>query len=281
MSAAPRKRVFSAVRRRLCAANVLATAALVFSMSGAAVASQQYLASAARKTHASKAHYTLNSTKQISPGVMRALQASTPGAAGPIGVAGAQGAAGGQGPPSSAPGPTGARGPAPAGSQGSQGPVGPQGITGVAGPTGPSKSMMGRTFHLSIPLNEEVTKLFELPGGVSASLTCIGFRVLQIAFISLAAPEPSSAQGSLIGSTFPGAPLEDKSAAARRTELSPSGSIVTVLHSNSQGTIAISTHGVLDASISTPTLVARLNAYVAVEPEECIAEGAVIATPRS
>ena len=259
MSAAPRKRVFSAVRGRLCAANVLATAALVFSMSGAAVASQQYLASAAGKTHASKAHYTLNSTKQISPAVMRVLQASTPGAAGPAGAAGAQGQAG-------APGP--------------QGPSGVSGAVGAAGAVGPSKSPFARTFRFSVPLNEEILTFFQLPGGVSGSLTCIGFRALQIAFVSFAAPVPSSAQTSLIGDDFGGSPLEDKSGTATRRELEPSGSVVTVLHSNAKGTIAVSTHGDLNASISTPSLVARVNAYVAVLPEECEIEGAVVATPR-
>jgi hypothetical protein len=259
MSAAPRKRVISAVRRRLCAANVLATAALVFSMSGAAVASQQYLASAAHKTHSSKARYALSSTSQISPGVMRALQAASPGAAGAAGAAG---------------------GPGPAGPRGPLGVVGAQGALGAAGPTGPSKSPMARTFHAATPLNEEIVTFFELPGGVSGSLTCIGFRALQIAFISLAAPEPAAAQTSLIGSDFPGSPLEDKSGTATHKELSPGGSVVTVLHSNSKGTIAIPTHGDLNASISSPSLVARLNMYITVNPEECIVEGAVVATPR-
>jgi len=70
------------LRRHLSYANVIATLALVFAMSGSAIAAK---------------HYLLNSTKQISPSLMKKLHGRT-GAGGPRGAAGAQGAPGAQGP---------------------------------------------------------------------------------------------------------------------------------------------------------------------------------------
>lgn len=89
------------IRRRLSYANVLATLALVFAMSGGALAAN---------------HYLLNSAKQISPKLLAKLK----------GRAGAKGKAGPAGPA----GPTG-----PAGATGAQGPAGPQGTQGAAAPT--------------------------------------------------------------------------------------------------------------------------------------------------
>jgi hypothetical protein len=75
-------------RRRLSYANVTATLALFFAMSGGALAAK---------------HYLISSTKQIKPSVLKALK----GKAGPAGTPGAAGTAGGQGPQ----GATGATGP--------------------------------------------------------------------------------------------------------------------------------------------------------------------------
>jgi Collagen triple helix repeat (20 copies) len=103
--------VFSVIRKRLCYANVVATLALVFAMSGGALAA---------------GHYLLTSTSQVSPKVLKALR-------GKNGMAGAQGAQGPQGPR----GETGAGGPAgPAGAQGVQGPQGEPGAAGAAGKEG-------------------------------------------------------------------------------------------------------------------------------------------------
>jgi len=69
------------MRRRFSYANVAATLALVFSMSGGALAAK---------------HYLINSTKQINPKVLKALKGKT-GAAGLPGAAGAAGKEGSQG----------------------------------------------------------------------------------------------------------------------------------------------------------------------------------------
>jgi hypothetical protein len=94
--------MFSVIRSRLCYANVVATLALVFAMSGGALAA---------------GHYLLTSTSQVSPKVLKALR----GRSGTPGPAGSQGAAGPQGP---------------AGAQGSQGPKGETGAAGAAGVAG-------------------------------------------------------------------------------------------------------------------------------------------------
>lgn len=86
----------SRVTGRLSYANVIATLALVFALSGGALAAS---------------HYLINSTKQISPAVLRALRGRT----GPTGPAGPQGDAG---------------------AQGSQGATGPHGVHGPTGPAG-------------------------------------------------------------------------------------------------------------------------------------------------
>jgi hypothetical protein len=74
------------VRKRLSYANVTATLALVFAMSGGALAAH---------------HYLINSTKQINPKVLSKLKGRTgkTGPAGPQGLAGAPGAKGETGPP--------------------------------------------------------------------------------------------------------------------------------------------------------------------------------------
>jgi hypothetical protein len=79
--------MFSAIRRHISYANVAATLALVFSMSGGALAAK---------------HYLINSTKQIKPSVLSALnghngKTGAKGAAGPAGASGAPGAKGEKG----------------------------------------------------------------------------------------------------------------------------------------------------------------------------------------
>jgi len=99
--------MFSRIRRRSTYANVVATLALVFAMSGGALAA---------------GHYLITSTKQISPKVLKSLK----GANGSSGAPGAAGAGGPAGPA----GPTGPAGPA--------GPTGPGGANGANGANGQS-----------------------------------------------------------------------------------------------------------------------------------------------
>jgi hypothetical protein len=96
--------MFSAIRKRLTPATVIATIALVFAMSGGAYAAGKYL---------------ITSTKQISPKVLKSLQ----------GRAGARGATGLQGP-------AGAPGVGTPGPQGPAGAAGPKGDTGATGAPG-------------------------------------------------------------------------------------------------------------------------------------------------
>jgi hypothetical protein len=87
--------------RRLSYANVSATLALVFSMSGGALAAN---------------HYLISSAKQINPTVLKKLK----GASGKAGAPGAQGAAGA------------------AGAAGKEGAPGKEGVPGKTGERGPS-----------------------------------------------------------------------------------------------------------------------------------------------
>src|SRR6266550_3739047 len=98
-------------RRHLTYANVTATLALVFAMSGGALAAK---------------HYLINSTKQISPKVLKALK----GKSGKAGATGKEGPAGKDG----APGATGKEGLR--GAEGAPGSTGKDGPKGEEGPPG-------------------------------------------------------------------------------------------------------------------------------------------------
>jgi collagen triple helix repeat protein len=112
--------MFSVLRRRMSYANVVATLALVFAMSGGALAASKFL---------------ITSTKQIKPSVLAQLK----GKAGKNGAVGAQGPAGLAGPA----GPAGPQGPAGAngkdGAPGPEGKEGKQGLPGKDGTTGFTK----------------------------------------------------------------------------------------------------------------------------------------------
>jgi Collagen triple helix repeat (20 copies) len=114
-------------RRRLSYANVASTLALVLAGSGGALAAT---------------HYLINSSKQISPKVLRELKGDVGaqgrrGAAGPQGATGATGAQGAQGIQGNA-GATGE-----AGAKGVEGPRGPEGSPGREGPPGPEGGSVG------------------------------------------------------------------------------------------------------------------------------------------
>jgi len=93
------------MRSKLTYANIVATLALLFAMSGGAIAAS---------------HYLITSTKEISPKVLRALH----GARGKTGAQGSQGSQGAQGTQGTQ------------GTQGAQGAQGPQGVQGPKGDTG-------------------------------------------------------------------------------------------------------------------------------------------------
>src|SRR5579863_741287 len=133
--------MFGSVRRRLSYANVVATMALVFAMSGGALAA---------------GHYLLTSTKQISPKVLKALKGKegAPGAAGAQGAAGPAGPAGAKGEAGAA-GPKGETGPA-----GATGATGPKGSAGAAGPEGSPWTAGG-----TLPSGKTETGVFATSGG--------------------------------------------------------------------------------------------------------------------
>jgi hypothetical protein len=108
--------MLKAIRNRLTYANIAATLALLFAMTGGAYAANKFL---------------ITSTKQISPKVLKSLKGTNGknGAAGPAGPAGAAGAG--------TPGPAGPQGPAgPAGAPGAKGETGPAGAAGPEGKPG-------------------------------------------------------------------------------------------------------------------------------------------------
>jgi hypothetical protein len=121
------------IRRHLTYANVAATLALVFSLSGAAAAAT---------------HYLINSTKQINPKVLKSLAAKQgprgpEGVQGPLGPQGLLGLGGGPTGRTGAIGPTGVQGLT--GTPGGIGEEGSKGATGASGPTGPGAGATGAT----------------------------------------------------------------------------------------------------------------------------------------
>jgi hypothetical protein len=124
--------MFSRLRRHLSYANVAATLAVVFAMSGGAYA----LGGGGHQPAGSASASTAHAAKKV-----KKRSKSTAGARGP---AGAQGLAGAQGPAGAA-GPQGEKGPGgekgaagAAGKEGAAGPQGPAGPQGVPGPKGQS-----------------------------------------------------------------------------------------------------------------------------------------------
>jgi hypothetical protein len=153
------------ISRHATYANVVATLALCFAVSGGAA----YAAS----------HYLITSTKQIKPGVLKQLagKAGPPGAPGPVGPSGPQGPAGAAGPkgetgPAGTPGKEGA--PGSEGKQGKEGKPGKEGSPWSAGGTLPSGrtetgvwSSSGGTpapISFSIPLAEPLAWSENQPG---------------------------------------------------------------------------------------------------------------------
>jgi hypothetical protein len=144
--------MFTPKRRRFSYANVTATLALAFSLTGGALAAS---------------HYIINSTRQINPKVLKQLRGET-GAAGAIGsqgtagIAGEDGRAGKEG-PAGRPGASGNEG-AP-GKEGKEGPTGQEGAPGSAGPfpsTLPSGKSLKGSFGGSSAVVSESNNAVEL-----------------------------------------------------------------------------------------------------------------------
>jgi len=119
------------MRRRLSYANVTATLALVFAMSGGALAAN---------------HYLITSTKQVSPKVLKKLTGKT-GKTGAVGATGATGAIGKEGPQ----GKEGLTG-----KEGKEGPIGPSNAYGFSEEEGPTLKTSGL---------QTVATLSSLPAG--------------------------------------------------------------------------------------------------------------------
>jgi hypothetical protein len=160
--------MFSVIRRRLCYANVVATLALVFAMSGGALAA---------------GHYLLTSTSQVSPKVLKALKGKN-GAPGPAGAAGTQGPKGETGATATA-GATGAKGePGPKGEPGTPGAPGAAGKEGspwTAGGTLPSgKSETGAWTDAGAPETIDTSKMvlasFAIPLPAPPTIYVIGIE---------------------------------------------------------------------------------------------------------
>jgi hypothetical protein len=130
------QRMFSSLGRRFTYANVVATLALVFAMSGGALAASKFL---------------ITSTKQIKPSVLKSLK----------GKAGAQGQAGPQGSPG------------PAGKEGPPGKTGPAGKAGEAGAPGVAGRSVVASTASGGECKEGGTKL-EVEGSGKPSHVCNG-----------------------------------------------------------------------------------------------------------
>ncbi|HTC59957.1 MAG TPA: hypothetical protein VK691_07525 [Solirubrobacteraceae bacterium] len=143
--------MFSKISRRLTYANVAATLALVFAMSGGAYAASKYL---------------ITSTKQISPKVLKSLvgKAGPAGANGSNGANGAAGEKGAQGP----------QGPAGVGTEGKEGPAGKEGKEGPVGKTGAN----GQTgFTETLPAGKTETGTWGYAGEESGLRIPISFPI--------------------------------------------------------------------------------------------------------
>ena len=141
--------MLSFVRRRFTYANVALTFALVFAMSGGALAASKFL---------------ITSTKQVKPSVLASLKgkAGASGAQGPAGVQGAQGPAGAAG----AKGDNGA-----AGANGTNGEPGKEGASGTSGKNGKTVVAAAEGKGVNCP---EGGSSFEVEGSGAKHYACNG-----------------------------------------------------------------------------------------------------------
>jgi hypothetical protein len=164
-------------KRSLNYANVTATLALVFSMSGGALAAS---------------HYLITSTKQISPKVLKKLTGKA-GAPGTPGAAGATGAQGGTGPAGST-GPQGKEG-----TQGKEGKEGKEGQEGKEGKEGPFVSTLpsGKTLtgHYHLELDNVTNSNGDLGQGYSYAFPLASAPATH--FIASGSTAPAQCPGSV------------------------------------------------------------------------------------
>jgi hypothetical protein len=259
MVSAPWKRLARGVRARVSYANVVATLAILFSMTGAAVAAK---------------HYLINSTSQISPKVLKAIEGhhtGTPGAAGAQGPAGPAG---------------------PVGPQGVPGNEGPRGATGPAGNEGaPGQVQKPATFSKSLsPASEgeETTELFTLNGEeIKATFVCAkGSAGTPTASIKITAPSGSRGDSGLDAlNRETNNPPEQTKNLVQALLLEPGNAkALGELQSNVGGTQKTNV-GELTASVQTPTEAAYIAAYMEASPygstPVCLVEGTAISVPLS
>jgi hypothetical protein len=201
-------------RRPFSYANVTATLALLFAMSGGALAAN---------------HYLISSTKQINPSVLKKLKGST-GATGLTGAAGKEGPAGREG-PAGKEGPTGKEGPlGKEGPAGKEGPLGKEGPAGKEGPQGKEGDIAAMKRWRATVATAAVSEAAATP----VALATVGpFTVTGKCFAATtnteAATYVSSSEAGAFGDSYEGtlsAPLP----VGEEEELGPPASGVTAEH---------------------------------------------------
>jgi hypothetical protein len=239
--------MFSFVRRHLTYANLVATLALIFSMSGAALATQ---------------HYLIDSTSQISPKVLKVLKGHN-GRNGIIGRAGATGPRGPQG------------NPGPQGFSGFEGPEGKRGGGGSGGTADPVEP-----FHAELnpaSLEEQNVVLARLPGEIEIRFICARAFGHGAAGLKVYAPSGSHAESGMVVTKADAKegevkqPPEQPQELIRDVPLEPrypniTEGVVVALTENGHEPLANVGH--ISMSIVTPSRAAYFDAFIQAGPDE-------------
>lgn len=246
--------MFSLLRRHLTYANVAATLALLFSMSGGAFAAK---------------HYLVDSTSQISPKVLKTLRKhrGTTGARGPIGPTGAAG------------------GPGPEGPRGAAGPEGPQGLQGPIGSL-KTPEVFEKSLSPATELEERSTALVTLAGGLSATLSCKGnASEVETLSIKANAPAGSWAEGGIIAIKTNGEPTEETKGLVQNVTLEPSGEGKVVAELSSNRAAPAKSIGEAQVTFDTGTSIDYMSAFLEVthfsSPPACVVRGTGFGVPLS